>query len=67
MLKAIADRLRDSLQLQSQPQQRNLEYGEAIAALNCPVSVHIQIGDYALHTSTEFNQSQAGHLGSCAR
>lgn len=50
---AIADRLRDSLQLQSQPQQRNLEYGEAIRALNCPVSVHIRIGDYALHTSTD--------------
>jgi Glycosyl transferase family 11 len=52
---ANADRLRDSLQLRNEPQQRNQNYAEAIRALKCPVSVHIRVGDYAGAYATESN------------
>ena len=55
---SIADRLRNSLQLRSEPQQRNLDYAKKIRALKCPVSVHIRIGDYALHTAAELNSGK---------
>jgi hypothetical protein len=52
---ANADRLRDSLQIRNQPRQQNLDYAQAIRKLNCPVSVHIRVGDYALVYASDSN------------
>jgi len=56
---AVAEQLRDSLQLLNEPQMLNRDYAEAIAAMKCPVSVHIRVGDYALHKAIE---SDSGKL-----
>jgi hypothetical protein len=50
---AVSAQLRESLQLRNQPKQRNLDYERTIRAMKCPVSVHIRVGDYALHRATE--------------
>jgi hypothetical protein len=50
---AVEDQLRRSLKLRNAPQQRNLEYAEAIRALACPVSLHLRVGDYAVHFNTQ--------------
>lgn len=39
--------LRSELTLRSPLQSRNREYAERIQSLDCPVSVHVRIGDYA--------------------
>ena len=54
---AVADQLRSSLKLRSAPQQRNLDYSDAIGALACPVSLHIRAGDYAWVSWTNTNGS----------
>lgn len=48
-VEAVADPLRSSLRLRNPPRQRNLDYAEAIRALPRPVSLHIRLGDYAVH------------------
>ena len=48
----VADRLRNSLRLRNTPQQRNLDYADAIHALAYPVSLHIRVGDYAAISTT---------------
>jgi hypothetical protein len=55
---AIADRLRESLRIRNELHQRNRHYAEAIRALKCPVSVHIRVGDFALHSTTEPNSGE---------
>jgi hypothetical protein len=55
---AIAYQLRGSLRLRNTPQQRNLGYAGAIRALTCPVSVHIRLGDYAMHFSSSTKGSE---------
>jgi hypothetical protein len=47
----VADQLRSSLRLRDTPQQQNLGYAEAIRGLACPVSLHVRLGDYALHSN----------------
>jgi hypothetical protein len=55
---AVADQLRSSLRLRNTPQQRNLDYANAIRALTCPVSLHIRLGDYATHFSSNTKGSE---------
>jgi len=55
---AVADQLRSSLRLRNTPQQQNLGYAEAIRALACPVSLHIRLGDYAIHFSPNTKGSE---------
>jgi hypothetical protein len=50
---AIAERLRTALRIRNPLLPRNNHYANAIRALKQPVSVHLRIGDFALHTAVE--------------
>jgi|HubBroStandDraft_1064217.scaffolds.fasta_scaffold12230_4 hypothetical protein len=47
-VEAVERELREEFQLRSEMQERNRAYADRIAELECPISVHVRIGDYAL-------------------
>jgi hypothetical protein len=64
---AVAERLRESLRLRNAPQQRNLEYADAIRGAECPVSVHFRIGDYAVHAAVSWVLERSYYRAAIAR